>query len=80
MPDDDALQADLTSLSYSNDSSRRLVLESKERLKACGLPSPDSGDALGLTFALPIRPKHVGRKESWRDLLKKMQGGSPMAA
>jgi hypothetical protein len=33
-----------------------LVLESKEELKKRGLDSPDSGDALALTFAEVVMP------------------------
>ena len=32
----------------------KIQLESKDDLKARGLPSPDLGDALALTFAFPV--------------------------
>lgn len=35
----------------------RLRLESKDNIKARGLPSPDLGDALALTFAYPVAPR-----------------------
>lgn len=54
IPDDDALEADLTAPQYSYDSSRRLKLERKEEMKRRGIRSPDSGDALALTFAHKI--------------------------
>ena len=54
LPDDDALQADLTGLRYSYDSRGRLKLESKDDAKKRGIRSPDIGDALAMTFALPI--------------------------
>lgn len=60
LPDDDALQADLTAVppklgeNYTYDSSRRLVLVSKERLRKEGVKSPDRGDALALTFAYNV--------------------------
>lgn len=57
VPDDNLLQADLTGLKYSYDSSRRLVIESKEKAKTRGLRSPDSADALSLTFAVRIAPE-----------------------
>jgi hypothetical protein len=50
---DDALAADLTGPQYSYDSSRRLILERKEDMKKRGVKSPDRGDALALTFAVP---------------------------
>ena len=56
IPDDDALHADLSAPSYTMDSSNRLVLEKKEDMKKRGIRSPDMGDALALTFALPIAP------------------------
>ena len=41
---------------YAN-AAGRLALESKDALKARGLPSPDLGDALALTFAAPVGPR-----------------------
>jgi hypothetical protein len=81
LPDDDALQSDLTGLTYSYDSSRRMVLESKEKAKKRGLRSPDSADSLALTFAVRVAPRNVKRM-SWRDKLNKRagQGGSAQAA
>ena len=38
-------------MAYKFDSSSRLVLESKIEIRSRGLPSPDEGDALALTFA-----------------------------
>lgn len=55
LPDDDALQADLTAPGYSWDSSGRLVLESKDAMRARGRRSTDAADALALTFAAPVR-------------------------
>lgn len=70
LPDDEVLLSDLTGPSYSYDSSRRLKLESKESMKKRRLDSPDSGDALALTFAVRIAPKSekpsVARKFNWR--------------
>lgn len=50
IPDDDTLHGDLTNLGYKYDSSGRLQIESKEDLKKRGMPSPDTSDALSLTF------------------------------
>lgn len=55
LPDSDALQADLTAPGYSWDSSGRLVLESKDKMRTRGIGSPDAADALALTFAAPVR-------------------------
>lgn len=54
LPKDDAMATDLTAPQFSYDSSRRLRLESKEHMRARGVASPDSGDALALTFATPF--------------------------
>lgn len=66
MPDDDQLQADITSVPYHYDSSRRMVLMSKEKMKELGIPSPDSGDAWALTFAENISPRAHETETDWR--------------
>jgi hypothetical protein len=50
IPDSDELLGDLTSLGYKFDSSGRLLIESKEDLRKRGMKSPDTADALALTF------------------------------
>lgn len=50
IPDNDVLHGDLCNLGYKYDSNGRLVIESKDDLKARGMPSPDTADALALTF------------------------------
>jgi len=57
IPDDVALKQDLAAPVYSYNLAGKKVLESKDELKARGLPSPDLGDALALTFSSPIAPK-----------------------
>jgi hypothetical protein len=54
-----ALEMDLTGPGYKHDSRDRLLLESKEQMKARGVDSPDDGDALALTFAAPVRTDRV---------------------
>lgn len=54
IPDLDSLQADATSPGYGYDLQQKLVLESKERIKARGGQSPDEWDAVALTFAEPV--------------------------
>jgi hypothetical protein len=53
---DPRLETDLTSLGFHHNHRDQLVLESKEDLAKRGLPSPDDGDALALTFARPVAP------------------------
>lgn len=52
-----ALETDLTAPGYTHNSADKLVLESKEHLKARGVDSPDDGDALALTFARQVAPQ-----------------------
>ena len=53
---DQELADDLVAPEYGFDGRNRLQLERKEDMKTRGLPSPDSGDALALTFATPVSP------------------------
>lgn len=57
--DHPGLIGDLTSVQYSlteRTGSTAILLEAKEDMKRRGLPSPDEGDALALTFAYPVLP------------------------
>lgn len=49
------LEMDLTGPGYYHDRHDRIVLESKDDMKARGLDSPDDGDALACTFAAPVK-------------------------
>ena len=55
IPNDQALKQDLAAPTYRFDRTDKICLESKDDIKARGLPSPDLGDALALTFAFPVR-------------------------
>lgn len=50
IPDSDELETDLTGLGYFHDSQDKLQIESKIEAKKRGLLSPDTSDALMLTF------------------------------
>lgn len=54
IPDISDLKQDLAAPTYKFTASDKIQLESKDDLKARGLPSPDLGDALALTFAFPV--------------------------
>lgn len=54
VPDNDALHSDICGIRYKIDSNSRLVMEQKSEMKKRGIRSPDSADALCLTFALPV--------------------------
>jgi len=61
IPDMPDLVDDLLSPLYKFDVSNRIQLEKKEDMKARGLPSPDVGDALAMTFAAPVAPPDLVR-------------------
>lgn len=56
----DGLHMDLTApkISYANKRGK-MQLESKDEMRARGLPSPDVGDGLACTFAVPVAPKSM---------------------
>lgn len=71
VPDLDSLQADACGPGYSYDVNQRLLLESKEHMRARGIRSPDDWDAIALTFAEPVHaeveraPRSAARRGSW---------------
>jgi hypothetical protein len=54
IPNHPELKTDLCVPSYEFKPSGKVKLESKESIKGRGMPSPDLGDALALTFAQPV--------------------------
>lgn len=64
IPDETELISELSAPTYRFDASGRLQLESKDELKARGLPSPDLADALALTFAAPFGKKQTSERNS----------------
>jgi len=54
VPVDADLASDLTAVEYGFNSNDQILLERKESMKSRGLASPDSADALAITFALPV--------------------------
>lgn len=57
IPAHDILLSDLAMVEFEYDARNRQVMESKKKMKMRGLPSPDVGDALALTFYSPIAAK-----------------------
>lgn len=55
LPDCDEIENDLVNVQAGFNDKLQLVLESKSAMKTRGVPSPDWGDAIALTFALPVR-------------------------
>ncbi len=55
IPDDVELSADLVAPEYQyHPVTNKIILESKEHMQSRGVASPDSGEALAMTFAKPI--------------------------
>lgn len=54
IPNDAALKSDLSTPMYGYDSANRMLLESKDKIKERLGRSPDTADALALTFAAPV--------------------------
>lgn len=62
LPQDRQLKVDLTGPMEKFDSSGVIFLETKDKMKARGLASPDSADALAVTFAFPVSRKKANKK------------------
>lgn len=67
---DPVLKADLTCFKYMPSDKGATKLESKEDLKKRGMPSPDRGDALALTFAHPV----YAMRDKFGDLINRKAG------
>jgi hypothetical protein len=59
LPNDPEIESDLCGVEYYHDKRDRLILESKDDLKARGLASCDIGDGYGLTHAIAIQPREI---------------------
>lgn len=79
IPDDDALHGDITGPQYTYDSLGRVKLEKKEDMIRRGIPSPDRGDSLALTFAYPVQQANPAPGKLDR-ILGNRGSGSSMAA
>ena len=59
IPNMSELKTDLCVPTYAFTASGKVRLESKDKIKTRGMKSPDLGDALALTFAMPMRPRSM---------------------
>jgi hypothetical protein len=64
------LEGELTSTNYKYDKDGRLQLVSKDEIKRVLGRSPDSSDALALTFTWPINidVQHLGSNSAWNSI------------
>lgn len=76
IPDDDTLGQDLIGVEYSFNANDEILLEKKEHMKKRGLASPDDGDGLALTFAVPVLPTYYDEEaDTHGDDGRSAQGG-----
>ena len=68
IPDDDELHADLCGPTFQFKSEQRILIESKDDMAKRGLRSPDTADALLLTFAGPAT-----QRRSAQSILAKLE-------
>jgi hypothetical protein len=64
-----ALQYDLTGITYSYDDKMRICLEKKTDMKKRGLASPDFADSLSLTFCEPVNPVSKAKQSKYKRIL-----------
>ena len=62
-PRDTKLEIDLTGPGWHFNRTNAVVVESKQDMAARGVPSPDDGDALALTFARPVAPQPLRKQQ-----------------
>lgn len=64
IPDEQQLEDDLTGVEYTyGEGETAILLERKRDMKKRGLSSPDWGDALATTFAMPVAPRVPRHKD-----------------
>lgn len=59
LPNDAALIADISAPGYKYRSNGTRLIESKQDMKKRGIRSPDGADAIAITFAEPVVPRHL---------------------
>ena len=62
IPESNLLKQDLTTPTYWTNKKDQIMIMEKKKMKEDLGRSPDSGDALGLTFAYPVKPKIMGMR------------------
>lgn len=79
-PDDKEIFDDLTGPEYMFDKKWRLQLETKEDMTARGLPSPDTGDTLAMSFCVDVAPRALAEVNSVAAKLLKAANGQVRGA
>jgi len=70
IPDDPAMEVDLTGPQYGYSNKSQIQLEKKEDMKARGMASPDLRDTLAMTFAVNVSARTRERKEWYEELAR----------
>ena len=68
LPQDDLLSGDLTAPKYHHDGLGRILIESKETIRDRLGRSPDTGDALAYSFAIPAQARVTNLGEAYQGL------------
>lgn len=68
LPDLNSIQSDACAPGFHYDTAQRLLLTSKEQMRAKGIRSPDEWDAIALTFAEPVREERAKPKTDRRNV------------
>lgn len=76
LPNDRGLKDDLTGPLREPDSNGTIFLESKKKMRARGLASPDAADALAVTFAYPVANKELAKSKRDRVVSRRNGGAS----
>lgn len=79
-PDDKEVFDDLTGPEYDFDKKWRLQLEKKEDMTTRGLPSPDTGDNLAMSFVADIAPRALERVDTVAAKLARLAAGGERRA
>jgi hypothetical protein len=74
IPDDDELYEDLIGIETLPDTHGIVRLKSKEAMKKDGIPSPNRGDALALSFARPVVKKRPAVETPYRSRMHEAGG------
>lgn len=74
IPDDDELYEDLIGIETLPDTHGIVRLKSKEAMKKDGIPSPNRGDALALSFARPVVKKRKAVETPYRSRMHEAGG------
>lgn len=72
--DDQVLADDMTGPEYAFAGKDRIQLETKDDMRARGLPSPDAADCLALSFAREIAPRVAGDAKTVAERLAELGG------